>query len=382
MIVKDEEANLPLSLGPLAGLCDEAVVLDTGSRDGTIRLAKKLGARVFEAPWTNDFAAARNTALSYATTDYVMWLDADNSAEPQDFLRLKEIVSQRKAPRVLTMLELVVPQGDTLTQKRVFPKSEGVSFQGRIHEQLTHPKGMEVCDTGITVKHWGYENPAEAKRKGLRNLELLLSDPLTKDGDHYLLYQTGKTLLNLRRPEEALVWLKRAAAANNCGQPLWSHSLILASGIEARTEGPEAALKTLQTLARSRPDYGPGRYFLGKLLASRGRKKEAAAELALALKLGLSDPGWGAAPDKLGFTCAQLLGKILAEEGRHPEAKEAFVAAAAFAPGSPEPWAALAESEGALKNYHEAKRHLLRALRLKPRHRRAERLLAELGGNT
>ena len=76
MIVKNEEANLPHCLESVAGLFDEIVVVDTGSKDRTREIAREFGARVFDFVWVDDFAAARNAALARATGDYAFWLDA------------------------------------------------------------------------------------------------------------------------------------------------------------------------------------------------------------------------------------------------------------------------------------------------------------------
>ena len=63
MIVRDEEKNLPACLDSVRGLFDEMVVVDTGSVDRTREIAREYGAKVFEFPWIDDFAAARNAAL-------------------------------------------------------------------------------------------------------------------------------------------------------------------------------------------------------------------------------------------------------------------------------------------------------------------------------
>jgi glycosyltransferase involved in cell wall biosynthesis len=371
MIVKNEERNLPLSLGPLIRLADEAVVLDTGSADGTKRIAREMGATVRESPWPDDFSLARNTALFYATTDFVMWLDADNQVDPDDFRRLKETISASPLNRVFVLEELVVPQGDRLRQKRVFPRVPGVCFQGRIHEQLVHPASFEVRYVPTTVRHWGYADPLERKRKGERNLALLLSAPETLAGDFYHLYQTGRTLLNLRRQGEALEFLDRAARKPDADPSLWSHVMILKAQILTAFRRDGEALQSLGELVERRPRYGLGRYFLGKTLHRLGRDREALEELKLASSLGLSDSGWGAPRDKITFTCAQLLGRLLLATRKEEEAREAFSKAAEINPDNPEPRVALAEIAAGFGRAEEARFHLEEALRLSPGHRRA-----------
>ena len=69
MIVRDEEKNLPHCLESVRGIFDEIVVVDTGSTDRTVEIARSFGARVFDFVWVEDFAAARNAPLARSTGD-------------------------------------------------------------------------------------------------------------------------------------------------------------------------------------------------------------------------------------------------------------------------------------------------------------------------
>jgi glycosyltransferase involved in cell wall biosynthesis len=78
MIVKNEEDNLGRCLSSVDGVFDEINIVDTGSTDKTVEIAKQFTDRVFHFDWVNDFSAARNFSFSKATMEYVMWLDADD----------------------------------------------------------------------------------------------------------------------------------------------------------------------------------------------------------------------------------------------------------------------------------------------------------------
>ena len=62
----------------------EIIIVDTGSEDRTVDVARSFGAKVVHFDWVDDFAAARNVALAHATGDYVFWLDADDLVEPRE----------------------------------------------------------------------------------------------------------------------------------------------------------------------------------------------------------------------------------------------------------------------------------------------------------
>ena len=98
MIVKNEEDHLPHCLESVRGVFDEIVVVDTGSSDRTREIAREFGAKVFDFPWIDDFAAARNEALSHATGDYVFWLDADDLVEPAERVKLTALLAGLERP--------------------------------------------------------------------------------------------------------------------------------------------------------------------------------------------------------------------------------------------------------------------------------------------
>ena len=93
MIVRNEGALLGNCLDSVQGLIDELVVIDTGSTDNTIEIARNYGARVSEFRWTEDFSAARNHALQMATAAWILVLDADETLSRQDHSKLAALVS-------------------------------------------------------------------------------------------------------------------------------------------------------------------------------------------------------------------------------------------------------------------------------------------------
>src|SRR5439155_22091569 len=89
LMVRNEEQKLVACLQSAADLVDEVIVVDTGSMDGTRELATKLGARVVEFPWCDDFAAARNECIRHARGNYIFWMDADERIDEANRQKLK-----------------------------------------------------------------------------------------------------------------------------------------------------------------------------------------------------------------------------------------------------------------------------------------------------
>ncbi len=104
MIVKNEEEVLARCLESVQPLVDELIVADTGSDDGTLTIARNYTDLIYQIPWEDDFAKARNFAFSKATGDYIMWLDADDYISPENakrFHALKNMLLQESPDMVM-----------------------------------------------------------------------------------------------------------------------------------------------------------------------------------------------------------------------------------------------------------------------------------------
>jgi glycosyltransferase involved in cell wall biosynthesis len=94
MIVKNEERFLGQCLASVKDIADELIVIDTGSTDRTVEIAREHGAHVGHFEWCNDFAAARNASIAPATGDWILFLDADEGLSPAEKRSLPYLMSQ------------------------------------------------------------------------------------------------------------------------------------------------------------------------------------------------------------------------------------------------------------------------------------------------
>ena len=94
MIVKNEERNIERVLSCAKDYAFEQIVVDTGSTDRTVELAKNMGAKVFHYEWINDFAAARNYAIEQASGNWLLILDADEYISSDDFPKLMQLINK------------------------------------------------------------------------------------------------------------------------------------------------------------------------------------------------------------------------------------------------------------------------------------------------
>ncbi|HEY8304291.1 MAG TPA: glycosyltransferase family 2 protein [Solirubrobacteraceae bacterium] len=104
IIAENEERRLPKALESLA-FCDEIVLVDGGSSDRTVELARAAGAKVIENPWPG-FAAQRNVALAAATGDWLLEIDADERVSPELRACIERLLSNGPAPANVAVFAL------------------------------------------------------------------------------------------------------------------------------------------------------------------------------------------------------------------------------------------------------------------------------------
>jgi len=153
LIVKNEKDHIKDVLSSLAGV-DEIVVVDTGSQDNTVELARGFTDKVFtDFPWVDDFAAARNHALSKCTGDWVISIDADEVLEKGGVDKIRTLI-EKAAPEQLHFSVLMKAKGSRQIHNlpRIMRNDGTVSWMGAAHETLT-PVQANRTDVVIT---YGY----------------------------------------------------------------------------------------------------------------------------------------------------------------------------------------------------------------------------------
>ena len=186
MIVKNEEANIRRALSWGRGIVWEQIVVDTGSTDKTVEIAKEMGAKVFYFDWCDDFSAAKNYAIEQVSGEWIAFLDADEYFSKED---------ARKIPAVLENAEALAKKGNVIhalctemfhlndegevfsvgRHYRIFRNMKELRYCNRIHESLQMTNGTQmryVMVKNLPIMHTGYQQSIRDK-KGERNIPLL-----------------------------------------------------------------------------------------------------------------------------------------------------------------------------------------------------------------
>jgi tetratricopeptide (TPR) repeat protein len=190
MIVKNEEASLARCLAGIEKFVDEIVVVDTGSSDGTVKVAAACGAQVYAVSWEDDYAAARNVAVAHANGSWVLALDADERLALSDRDRFRELVATvRRSPAgvIFTTRNYVTDAGVQgwrrndgvyaeesgtgwlLSDKvRLFPRRTDVRYEHAVHEIVEESLqrcGLKLMRTEIPIHHYGRLDAGRTLRK-------------------------------------------------------------------------------------------------------------------------------------------------------------------------------------------------------------------------
>lgn len=190
MIVKNEEHNIRRALSWGKSLMYEQIVVDTGSTDNTVAIAKEMGAKVYEIKWEDDFSKAKNYALEQASGEWIVFLDADEYIPERYLTKFKNGILQatqynldnreKQIEAIRTKIYNIDEQNQIVNESitvRLFKKDDMIGFKNAIHEILYHKNRQSLYEIDLNevyIYHTGYQQEEyEKKQKGKRNISIL-----------------------------------------------------------------------------------------------------------------------------------------------------------------------------------------------------------------
>jgi glycosyltransferase involved in cell wall biosynthesis len=179
MIVKNEEKHLCDCLDSVKGVFDEIIIVDTGSNDDTKKIAEKYTDKIYDFEWIDDFSAARNFSFSKATSEYIMWLDADDIL-PED-TRNELIKYKEEMTKDIDVVRMPYHTGFsdgiptfTFSRERIVKNCEFAVWKGFIHETIT--MFGNIVDFKYAVEH-------HKKGSGDKNRNIMLYENHIQAGE-------------------------------------------------------------------------------------------------------------------------------------------------------------------------------------------------------
>ena len=223
MIVRDNEGTIEACLESVQPWVDEMIVVDTGSTDGTPEIVQRFGARRFQFPWCDDFSAARNESLKRARGEWIFWIDSDETIDPRNGQKLRELACGPHEPSVFGyVMQQVHPRGGpdsgelgvaVVDQVRMFRNGLGLRFEGRVHEQMIpgiQRAGGQLRWADVAILHSGMDTSPEARKDKSAFYFRILAEELEEKPDHpFVLFNTGMTHAAIQEYDKALPYLRR-----------------------------------------------------------------------------------------------------------------------------------------------------------------------------
>ncbi|MBK9518804.1 MAG: glycosyltransferase [Anaeromyxobacter sp.] len=398
LIARNEEVLLPGCLESVRGVVDEIVLVDTGSTDRTVALARAAGATVVERPWDDDFSAPRNLAARHVRGGFILQLDADERLAPGSGPALLAAVAGggfdlgmvrlHNAARQEARLEDVVAGrerlGEPILLPRVLRHAKGLEWRGAVHEGVgdwfSRIRGRRA-DLPVDLVHFGYV-PSLALQRGKRerNIGLLRRRVAAEPGDVTPRGYLALELMEAGRLDEAAALLEEAWALLPAQPPDRSFLRVAVfRGLLALRRGD--GVTACESAARGEGRDGPGPDFdylrafglelQGQAAAPGSPERDGLldrAEAAFRSSLRrLTHEGPFELVAAAGVARIQLhLGVIALQRGRAGDALAAFEGALAQEPGNPSALAGQAEALLELGEAGRALKVVERALGARP----------------
>jgi tetratricopeptide (TPR) repeat protein len=339
MIVKDESENLADCIASVRDAVDEICIVDTGSQDNTLEIARDVGARTHVFLWCNDFAAARNESVQMCTGDWLFVLDPDERVAQEDLEKIRALsrgprdVCYRFTTRNYTNSDSVAdfrpcakddPYARGFTgwypsaKVRFFPSGSGGEFEGKIHELIDaslERVGLRRIDSDIPIHHYALLKSQERLRQKQEMYLKLGHDKAKADPtDPKALTELGNQYAEVRDYENAAGAFREALQLDSSNPKTWQdlggvlHLIgrsdeaerALTIALELNPGLPDAwrnlgivcvdrkewqqAVDCFQQALTLAPEWGDGHRYLSTALQGAGRLEEAAHEARQALE--------------------------------------------------------------------------------------------------
>jgi glycosyltransferase involved in cell wall biosynthesis len=331
LIVRDEARVLGDCLLSIREVVDEIVVVDTGSLDDSVAIARGCGARVIHHRWSDDFAQARNAGLDAAAGDWILYIDADERLHHADRPTIEQLLVD--TPNIAYRL-LLAPEANTTPylEYRLWRHDPRIRFRGRIHEKVTpaiaavaQEDGRPIGDCELLLTHLGYEGDQLHKHR--RNLPLLRAELAVDPDNLFNRHHLARVLRGLGEEREAAEVLADAVelARRRPADPLGV--LAFADLVRLRRERAEDADGLL---AEARGRYPHNKLLIWIEAAGMIAERRYEQALVLADRLLAVDfaalPAEGPAYDRriFGEFAHDARGICLFRLGRYEEAARAF----------------------------------------------------------
>ncbi|WP_314587536.1 glycosyltransferase [Paenibacillus terrigena] len=273
MIVKNEESNIVRALSSIPSNY-EKIVVDTGSTDQTVKLATNFGANVYSYTWCDDFAAARNIALSYCTGEYILVIDADEQLPADTIHMISSFISHNPKQCGAVLIEnLIEDEVNRHRMIRFFPNDPQYQYVGMVHEQLyKDDQPASIIPLDLVITHFGYDKTYYLERNKADVYLSLYQKHLHKHPHNgYMLYQTGKLYYSLEDYKNAEHYFELCLEQNEVNHLYFPVMLVMLGNVLKEQGEFILAEQLLNNYKQYYPDFPDIPFLLGLIAMETGK---------------------------------------------------------------------------------------------------------------
>ena len=289
MIVKNESKYLKQCLEALQPILNnidsELIIVDTGSTDNTVEIAKGFTDKVFSYEWNDNFAEARNITIDKAKGQWYFYIDADEILEnTESIIEFFNSGKYKKYNGATIKIKNILIESDESTIADLFitrlvKLHKAMRFTGPIHEQLPLKEPIFISET--YANHYGYENTDEElmEAKFTRNkaiLEKVISD---EPDNYYMLFQLAITYRMYKKYKEGEHYIEKAydVAKKQRVYPMYIYNTLLKSYIQHNrlTEAEKIGKEVIKKKKSDTTAYIDTYIYLATIKAKQGKYEEA-----------------------------------------------------------------------------------------------------------
>jgi Glycosyl transferase family 2 len=290
-IVRNEAQNLARCLASVKPYVDELVIVDTGSTDATVTIAQQYSAKIGHFEWCDDFAAARNYALSLVSGDWILTLDADEELIVHS-PTFKSLITSSDTPLAYGLTRKDIHEVGDISggqHLRLFRNLPELRYSYRYHEQLQRIDGLPLqlgTLSEIEILHYGNSDENILHKNLTRDIPILEKMRSDVGLDLWRLDCLARKYIKANQPNkaqdcyaEALDRLSPNLIDGNRPEPFfWVPTLLEALGIKAlETAEMETVRLICQRGLEWCPNHPPLNHLTGELMLLLGFPKGAIA---------------------------------------------------------------------------------------------------------
>jgi tetratricopeptide (TPR) repeat protein len=311
MIVRNEERFIRQCLSSVKDYIHDIVVVDTGSEDSTVEIARQFGARIYNHPWNGNFAEARNHYLDYATGDWILSLDADEVLAIRDAQQLQTLISATQAygfkliqRTYLWNANYVCASPNPKTYEegreysdcvnvdviRLFRNDSRIRYRGRVHE-LVEPafltNRLPYENTSLVIHHFGkVGDPARLENKKQLYLDLGRKKAEDDCNDPMAQFELGVQLYELESYAQCIPYFEASRKLN----PAFDMALLYLAKACHRCGKTEEAKRYFKKCLKHGPENDKVLFEYANFVRDQGHLRAATKFYQKALRINPQQP--------------------------------------------------------------------------------------------